>query len=116
MCESKPAVGDRQGRVDVADERLRPVGEALVDPVDLVRVLVALEQVLVLVREDALVEGGRAGALVQASGTGRPAGSRRCDASQSKASIVITLRSKNALICDEKNPAMYVKPCVLFRS
>ena len=49
-------VGDRQGRIDVADERLRPVREPFVDPVDLARVLIALEQVLVFVREDALVE------------------------------------------------------------
>ncbi len=67
MWESKPDLVDGLTDGDVSRQRLRPVGETLVDPVELVRVLVALEQVLILVGEDALVEtrpGGCARARV----------------------------------------------------
>ena len=105
MWLSKPG-RDRDGRIHVADERLRPVGEALVDPIDLVRVLVALEQVLVLVGEHALVEA-RPGRCARARVGRRVVGRVRTGAMQPvEASIVITLRSKKPLTCDEKNPAM----------
>jgi hypothetical protein len=38
----------------------------------------------------------------------------RCN--QSNPSIVITFRLKKPFNPDEKNPAMYENPCVLFRS
>ena len=41
---------------DVAGHRLRPIGETLVHPVELRVVLVVLEEMLVLVGEDALVQ------------------------------------------------------------
>src|SRR5690606_32078302 len=49
-------VRGRQRGVDVADDRLRVVGETLVQPGALVTVLVVLQQVLVLVRERPLVQ------------------------------------------------------------
>ncbi len=49
---------DGAGRLDIAGHRLRPVGEALVDPAELRAVLVVLEEMLVLVGEDALVQEG----------------------------------------------------------
>ena len=59
---------------------------------------------------------GRAGALVHASADGLSGGLAPVRCGQSNASIVITLRSKNPLICDEKNPAMYVRRFALFVS
>jgi hypothetical protein len=47
--------GRVDARVDVADEGLCPVGQALVDPVRLPGARVVLQQVLVLVRERALI-------------------------------------------------------------
>ena len=107
MCESKS--GSSIGcRVDVAGERLGPVGEALVDPVDLVGVLVVLQQVLVLVGERALVLVRPRGELGTGRWTARSAGSPPVRWIQSNASIVMTLRFEESLKSDEKKPAMYV--------
>src|SRR5918994_3067776 len=59
---------DGDARIDVARQRLRPIGEALVHPRDLRVVLVVLEEVLVLVRKDSLVQkrpGGRVQAWIR---------------------------------------------------
>ena len=90
--------------VDVAGQRLGEVGQALVDPVHLVRVGVVLQQVLVLVGERALVEDGRAGRLVHRSSVGSSGGFAPVRCGQSNASIVITLRSSSSLNCEEKKP------------
>ena len=60
-------LGDRLVRVGVTGQAPRPFGEAFVEPVNLVRILVVLEQVLILVGEDALDQMGLAGASRQLS-------------------------------------------------